>query len=97
MVSHRSLHPHSHLELTNAPYGEREQEGAASDSDHERPDRKSESALTGRVSHECLRIALGNRIMVNYRAELPLGLMIIVKAVPGTSVVAEDLLEIIAE
>jgi hypothetical protein len=97
MVSHRSLHPHSHLELTNAPYGEREQEGAASDSDHERPDRESESALTGRVSHECLGIAPGDEITVNYRAELPLGLKVIVKAVPGTSVVAEDLLEIMAK
>jgi hypothetical protein len=83
--------------LADGPYGESEQEGAERHSDHKCPDRESESALTGRVSHECLRIAPGDEITVKYGAELPLGLMIIAKAVPGTSVVAEDLLEILAE
>jgi hypothetical protein len=51
--------------LTNGPHGEGEQKGAERHSDHEHPDRDSESALTGSFNHKCLRIAPGDEIAVN--------------------------------
>ena len=65
------------LEVTNRPYGESEQDGAQCNSDHERPDREAESALTGRFNHECPRIAPGDVITANYNAESPFGFNVI--------------------
>ena len=55
--------------------GESEQEGAQRNSDHERPDRESESALTRRFNHECLRIAAGDEIAVNYNVGIRIVLL----------------------
>jgi hypothetical protein len=63
MLSVNSLQPQS-LKLTEVPYGDRKK-GAQCNSDYERPDRESESALTGRFNHECLRIATGDEFAVS--------------------------------
>jgi hypothetical protein len=64
MLSVNSLQPQS-LKLTEVPCGENEKKGAQCNGDHECPDRQSESALTGRFNHECLRIATGDEFAVS--------------------------------
>jgi hypothetical protein len=51
--------------LADGPCGETEQEGAQCHSDHERPDREAESALTGGFNHESLLMPAGDEIAIN--------------------------------
>jgi hypothetical protein len=54
------------FKVTNPPYNESEQGGKQGNSDHERPDREAESALTGSFNHACSRIAPGKELRVNH-------------------------------
>jgi hypothetical protein len=63
LFSQQSLQPQC-LCLTERPDVGDEQEGAQRHSDHERPDRESESALTVSFNHEFL-VAVGNEIAVD--------------------------------